>query len=612
MVWTRVQRDRLAIEKEKLEQYFRLGVTWIDPQGETKVQVLLKSNADREYKLRIYIPPDFPNSCPALVVVSPPKLLLKNGKWLPEMSYPFHTLEDTDGFHRICHFYPPDWTPDITLYQVFMKGRLWIEAYEAHLETGEDMDVYLGEQKFTVDSADSGESPYESGNYFDDPLDDYVDDRVFGGFSRRERLSHRVPDPYMPRSLPHSADHNPPSFLPFSTAGYQSPERCFSNETMLYSNEQNNNTTSTINNNNTNITTTNYNTNKTHCNTNNTNTTTNSNNNNNTTSFNTNITTTNNTITKGNTNYNTNIATTTNTATNNNNANTGTATNYNTNTNYNTTTTTNNTITNYDTTTTTNNNTNKTHCNTNITNTTTNSNNNNNTTSFNTNITTTNNNTITNGNTNYNTNNTNIATTTNTATNNNNANTGTATNYNTNTNYNTTTTTNNTITNYDTTTTNNNTNFNYNANNNANSTTNLNINYNTTNRNCNTTNITTNNNYDNNSSNYWENDSNAPTLSFPPCNSGGREEQGNQEEALLTSVENLHVNQQPSDNQNNNEPLEISPPSNRAPPQRYRPAGAVNVMLTFHEEMIRRNSSSRSRPTVVPPPVKPKPRRQPR
>ena len=471
MVWTRVQRDRLAIEKEKLEQYFRLGVTWIDPQGETKVQVLLKSNADREYKLRIYIPPDFPNSCPALVVVSPPKLLLKNGKWLPEMSYPFHTLQDTDGFHRICHFYPPDWTPDITLYQVFMKGRLWIEAYEAHLETGEDMDVYLGEQ---------------------------------------------VPDPYMPRSLPHSADHNPPSFLPFTTAGYHSPERCFSNETMLYSNEQNNNNTSTINNNNTNITTTNYNTNNnTHCNTNNTITTTNSSNNNNTTNFNTNITTTNNTITNGNTNYNTN-------------------------------------------------------------------------------------------NTNFNTN---ISTTTNTATNNNNANTGTATNYNTNTNYNTTTTTNNTITNYDTnTTTNNDTNFNYNANNNSN-TTDLNLNYNTTNSN--TANVTTNNNYDNNSSNYYENDSNAPTLSLPPCNSVGREEQRNQEEALLTSVENLHVNQQPSDNQNNNEPLEISQPSNRAPPQRYRPAGAVNVMLTFHEEMIRRNSS-RSRPTVVPPPVKPKPRRQPR
>ena len=122
MVWSPLQRERLAIEKEKLEKYFRLGVTWIDPQNETKVEVLLRSNSDKEYILRIYIPADFPNSCPVLVVVQPKMLPLKNGTLLPESSYTFHTLPDTDGFHRVCHFYPPDWTPDITLYQVVMKG----------------------------------------------------------------------------------------------------------------------------------------------------------------------------------------------------------------------------------------------------------------------------------------------------------------------------------------------------------------------------------------------------------------------------------------------------------------------------------------------------------
>ena len=122
MVWSLNQRLRLAIEKEKLEEYFRLGITWIDPQDETKVEVLVKSNSNKEYTLRIYIPPDFPNSCPALVVVSPLKLQLRNGSRLPEANDSFHTLVDTDGFHRICHFYPPDWTQDITLFQVFMKG----------------------------------------------------------------------------------------------------------------------------------------------------------------------------------------------------------------------------------------------------------------------------------------------------------------------------------------------------------------------------------------------------------------------------------------------------------------------------------------------------------
>ena len=122
MVWSLTQRERLAIEKATLEQYFRLGVTWIDPRRETKVEVLLKSNSDKEYKLRIYIPADFPNSCPALVVVQPKILLLKNGSRLPEGSSPFHTLPDTDGFHRICHFHPNVWAQDTALYNIFMKG----------------------------------------------------------------------------------------------------------------------------------------------------------------------------------------------------------------------------------------------------------------------------------------------------------------------------------------------------------------------------------------------------------------------------------------------------------------------------------------------------------
>lgn len=348
MVWSPVQRDRLAIEKETLEQYFRLGVTWIDPQGETKVEVLLKSNGDREYILRVYIPADFPNSCPALVVASPQKLLLKNGMRLPQVSDSFHTLEDTHGFHRICHFYPPDWTPDITLYQVFMKGRLWIEAYEAHLETGEDMDVYLGEQKFAVDSE-------ESDQYFDDPT-----------FLGAERCSGRVPEPYMPASFPYPSDHTLPSLLPFNSARYQPPERRVSNEAMLYSTEQiiSNNNTTTINNN------------------------------------------------------------------------------------------------------------------------------------------------------------------------------------------------------------------------------------------CNSANTNTNND-----------NRDAPTLSFPPYL--GRGEQRNQNEALRGSDEISYVADQPPDNQNNVKQLQTEPPTNRAPPQRYRPAGAVNVMLPFNEEITRRrNSSSRSHATVVPPAVKPKPRRQ--
>ena len=148
MVWQLAQRVRLTVEKETLEKYFRLGVTWIDPHHETKVDVVLKSNSNKVYKLRIYIPADFPNSCPVLVVVEPKKLLLKDGTRLPEGSSSFHTLPDTYELHRICHFHPTIWSQDTTLFQIFMKGRLWIEGYEAHLRTGKNIDTFLKEQKF--------------------------------------------------------------------------------------------------------------------------------------------------------------------------------------------------------------------------------------------------------------------------------------------------------------------------------------------------------------------------------------------------------------------------------------------------------------------------------
>ena len=46
----------------------------------------------------------------------------------------------------ICHFYPLHWNAQDTLYEVFMKGRLWIEAYEGHLNSGQPINNYLPEQ----------------------------------------------------------------------------------------------------------------------------------------------------------------------------------------------------------------------------------------------------------------------------------------------------------------------------------------------------------------------------------------------------------------------------------------------------------------------------------
>ena len=118
MVWSEAQRCRLAVEKDKLESLFPSSTEWIDPMGATKVQVTMLSNSEKPYVLRVCLAEDFPNSCPQLLVVSPPYLHLKDGTPIPAQSYCFHTLEDVDGLVCICHFYAPAWTADNTLYQV--------------------------------------------------------------------------------------------------------------------------------------------------------------------------------------------------------------------------------------------------------------------------------------------------------------------------------------------------------------------------------------------------------------------------------------------------------------------------------------------------------------
>ena len=130
---------RLAEEKTVLEHFFPGCVKWIDPTGDTKVDVTLNTNNDNKYTVRIYIE-DFPNAAPDMVVVSSPK---PTPVW--EGSYDNHTLLSRDGYLRICHYHPNQWTDFSSLYEVVMKGRVWLEAYEGHIRTGKPMNYFLKE-----------------------------------------------------------------------------------------------------------------------------------------------------------------------------------------------------------------------------------------------------------------------------------------------------------------------------------------------------------------------------------------------------------------------------------------------------------------------------------
>jgi len=145
MAWSASQQQRLGFEKDLLEKYFRNRVTWIDPAGDTKVEVRVTCSNDKQYTLRVYLPADFPNSVPEMIVKtsSMSRLMRRDGNELEGTMD--HTYGIKDGCTQICHFRPNLWRGDNTLYQVFMKGLIWLEAYEAHLRTGSTLSRYLTE-----------------------------------------------------------------------------------------------------------------------------------------------------------------------------------------------------------------------------------------------------------------------------------------------------------------------------------------------------------------------------------------------------------------------------------------------------------------------------------
>ncbi|XP_078372137.1 uncharacterized protein LOC144655710 [Oculina patagonica] len=138
MPWSVTQRQRLGFEKDLLEKYFRNRVSWINPTSDTKVEVRVTCTNNKQYTLRVYLPSDYPNSCPEMVVSS-------HGILLSGVDGENHTLGSKDGCTKICHFRPSLWKDDNTLYQVIMKGLIWLEAYEAHLRTRQPLSRYLQE-----------------------------------------------------------------------------------------------------------------------------------------------------------------------------------------------------------------------------------------------------------------------------------------------------------------------------------------------------------------------------------------------------------------------------------------------------------------------------------
>lgn len=86
----------------------------------------------------------FPNEVPKVFV----KKMLRDcdGNRLDSCDGSMHVLDSEHGWTRICHYGEGSWTPMVSLYKILVKCSLWLNMYELHLETGNDIDYYLKHQ----------------------------------------------------------------------------------------------------------------------------------------------------------------------------------------------------------------------------------------------------------------------------------------------------------------------------------------------------------------------------------------------------------------------------------------------------------------------------------
>lgn len=143
-MWTSTQRTRLALEHQLLQVHeFTQFSVYHHAAGDTySASGYASSNAGYRYHLYISIPAGFPTQRPEMYVTEPNPLLMTGGVRINSLgvSHRMHALTPhACGWVQICHWRDNRWHSGIYLHQVFLKGLIWIEAYEQHISTGRDL-----------------------------------------------------------------------------------------------------------------------------------------------------------------------------------------------------------------------------------------------------------------------------------------------------------------------------------------------------------------------------------------------------------------------------------------------------------------------------------------
>lgn len=140
-----MENNRYAAELSVLQQrlpsssYRFFGIGSPSPY----LRIGARTNSGNVYTLHMDLT-DFPMGVPKVFVTK--MLKSKTGSDMDDASGAMHTLPSEYGWTRICHYGYGSWTPGVSLYKVYVKCRLWLEMYEAHLRTGHPIDYYLNHQ----------------------------------------------------------------------------------------------------------------------------------------------------------------------------------------------------------------------------------------------------------------------------------------------------------------------------------------------------------------------------------------------------------------------------------------------------------------------------------
>ena len=154
-MWTTKQRERLVAEHQVLQsEGFTQFSVYHDKANDTYyASGWAVSAAGYRYGLYMSIPPGFPDERPMMYITDPLPLLMRDGSKLSALgvSHYMHTLTPSpNGMVQICHWRDNRWHSGILLYKVFLKGLLWIEAYEQHVATGRNLSEFVGTMAETV------------------------------------------------------------------------------------------------------------------------------------------------------------------------------------------------------------------------------------------------------------------------------------------------------------------------------------------------------------------------------------------------------------------------------------------------------------------------------